>query len=463
MFLRELPTNLAYDAIVAGAGPAGLTLATTLAERDRRVLVLESGGEGPPADPATSTGYGHFPAGYWNGHWIRALGGTSHVWTGWCPMPAPLDFDNPAIGVRWPIDHASLLPYWRRAAPILDHDPGFVGFEAPSVPGFVYRPAPTAPPTRFADKFGAVLRDSPAIHVALGTSLAGLEPNAARSALTSITIQQHGTGRRATLPLKPEQPLVLAAGGLGNAQILLLPRADGAVSAGNESGMAGKFLMEHPQFDLAGELVTDLELDRLWPAGNTGSGMHVLVAGRDVAIANGLFGCGLQCSRKTADHDMARFVSREIGRPCFHYQITARSEMRPSEHNRVLPTVERDPFGLPRLSARCVLGADDFRNPENALRVLGETLLRLGRGRVRVNNDRIYGLVNGQGHTLGTTRMGTDPRSSVVDADLRIHGYANVFVAGSSVFPSGGYVNPTLTIVALALRLADRLTGRVPT
>src|SRR5262245_42163628 len=189
MLLRELPSSLEYDAVIAGAGPAGLTLALTLAERDRRVLVLESGGDGPPSDPASSVGYGHFPGGYWNGHWIRALGGTSQVWTRWCPTPSALDFDNPAIGRRWPTDHAPLPPYRRRAAPILDHDPGFVGFEAPCVPGFLYRPAPTTAPTRFAEKFGAALRDSPAIHVALGTSLAGLEANDARSALASITLQ----------------------------------------------------------------------------------------------------------------------------------------------------------------------------------------------------------------------------------------------------------------------------------
>ena len=87
--------------------------------------------------------------------------------------------------------------------------------------------------------------------------------------------------------------------------------------------------------------------------------------------------------------------------------------------------------------------------------------MRLGRGRVRVNNDRIYMQVDGQGHTLGTTRMGADPRRRRSSTrDCRVHGYANLFVAGSSVFPSGGYANPTITIVALALRLADRLAGQ---
>ena len=58
---------------------------------------------------------------------------------------------------------------------------------------------------------------------------------------------------------------------------------------------------------------------------------------------------------------------------------------------------------------------------------------------------------------MGTTRMGSSSRDSVVDSDCRVHGYDNLFVAGSSVFPSTGYANPTLTIVALALRLADTL------
>ncbi len=137
--------------------------------------------------------------------------------------------------------------------------------------------------------------------------------------------------------------------------------------------------------------------------------------------------------------------------------------MRPAEHNRVVPTAERDVFGLPRLAARCVLDADDHRNVEDTLRALGETLMRLERGRVRLNNDRIYHQVDGQGHTLGTTRMGEDASTSVVDGDCRVHGYANLFVAGSSVFPSGGYANPTITIVALALRLADMLAGKAAT
>jgi choline dehydrogenase-like flavoprotein len=64
-------------------------------------------------------------------------------------------------------------------------------------------------------------------------------------------------------------------------------------------------------------------------------------------------------------------------------------------------------------------------------------------------------------HHIGTTRMHADPKQGVVDPDCRIHGLANLYVAGSSVFPTSGYANPTLTIVALALRLADHLKVRL--
>jgi choline dehydrogenase-like flavoprotein len=64
-------------------------------------------------------------------------------------------------------------------------------------------------------------------------------------------------------------------------------------------------------------------------------------------------------------------------------------------------------------------------------------------------------------HHMGTTRMADDPAAGVVDADCRVHGVSNLFVAGSSVFTTGGIGAPTLTIVALALRLANHLRGKL--
>jgi choline dehydrogenase-like flavoprotein len=249
MFLDDLPTAPRYDAIIVGAGPAGVSCAMALAAARRRVLILEAGSRQAVIGDHT-VGYGHFPGAYWNQRWVRGLGGTSQVRTGWCTIPTPLDFDNPAVGIRWPIAYDGMLPYWRRAAPILDQHAAFVGYQAPFVPGFLYRPVPTMAPTRFAEKFGPVLEASAEIDVLLDRPIVALEANDRRSAVTALTLGRRD-GATARLEVTPAQPIVIAAGGMGNAQLLMLPRGDGGVSVGNESGAVGRYLMEHPQFTLA--------------------------------------------------------------------------------------------------------------------------------------------------------------------------------------------------------------------
>ena len=450
-----------YDCYVVGSGPAGVTVATALAGAGKRVLMFESGDEDTVrGELSNSIGYGHFSGNYWNPHWVRMPGGTSNVWAGWSPTPRPIDLDNPAVGSRWPLSWDDLRPYWERAAPILNHHPRFIAFETPVMPGFLYRPVPTPPIKNFRSDV-AKLRSSDRVDVALGHSVTVLEANEARSMLTRLDYYDHRLGRRGQVRIAPAQSVVLAAGGLGNAQLLMQPRADGAVPVGNETGYAGTCLMEHPEFQVGGELAIDVALDTLWPAANTGRGFHALVADDETTRARGLYGCSLQCTRRTTDHAMAQFLTSRAGRQFYYYRVTPRAEMRPSVANRVFLTGERDAIGFYRPAARCVLDARDFLNVELTLRALGETLIRLGKGRVRVNNDRIYKQVWGGGHTMGTTRMGLSRDHSVVDADCRVHGYDNLFVAGSSVFPTGGgSANPTLTIVALALRLADRIARR---
>jgi choline dehydrogenase-like flavoprotein len=452
----------AYDCFVIGSGPAGLSAALALAEARKKVLVFESGDEQRVRpELANSIGYGHFAAEHWNVHSIRMLGGSSNVWKGWCPTPRPIDFDHPAVGVKWPIRRDDLLPYWKRAAPILDHNPAFVDFERPLLPGFLYRPVPTALATRVGVKYLPTLRHSPNLDVASGRSVIALDANDARSAVTRIRYVEHQSQATRQIPIRPAQSVIVAAGGIGNATLLLQPRPDGAPPVGNESGQVGKFLMEHPEFHRGGECVVDFGLDQYWPAANKGTGFHGIIVDDAVATEQGLYGCSLQCWEKDPNHEMARFFASDLGRPFFHYEITPRCEMLPSEANRVFLTGERDAAGFYRPAARCVLEARDFLNVERTLRVFGDALIRLGRGRVRVNNDRIYKGLGGGGHIMGTTRMGENRRTSVVDADCRVHGYDNFFVAGSSVFPTGGgYANPTLTIVALALRLADTVSRR---
>jgi choline dehydrogenase-like flavoprotein len=141
-------------------------------------------------------------------------------------------------------------------------------------------------------------------------------------------------------------------------------------------------------------------------------------------------------------------------------RLRARAEQSPNPESRLVLQRERDALGTPKVRLQWRLAALDtesvHRSTELVARELGRSLQ--GRGRVKVSVHPI-GLPD---HHMGTTRMHDDPRRGVVDAQCRVHGLSNLYVAGSSVFPTGGTANPTLTLLQMALRLADHLHETVP-
>lgn len=153
--------------------------------------------------------------------------------------------------------------------------------------------------------------------------------------------------------------------------------------------------------------------------------------------------------------------------------LVVRAEQRPNPDSRVTLSTERDALGMPRAQLDWRLTEQDKRTVAVLARTLDREFARLGHGGVApapwlaepgtewpldptVSKHPIGGY-----HHMGTTRMSADPAGGVVDADCRVHDYGNLFVAGSSVFPTGGWANPTLTILALAYRLADELDRRL--
>jgi choline dehydrogenase-like flavoprotein len=143
------------------------------------------------------------------------------------------------------------------------------------------------------------------------------------------------------------------------------------------------------------------------------------------------------------------------------YPVKNVMEQAPNPESRVVLTGARDPLGCPRVALHWRLTALDKRTAHRAHAVLDEALRRAGVGRLQSAlggpEDPWPPGLRGARHHMGTTRMHPDPGRGVVDADGRVHGVANLYIAGSSVFPTSGSANPTLTIVALALRLADHL------
>jgi len=124
---------------------------------------------------------------------------------------------------------------------------------------------------------------------------------------------------------------------------------------------------------------------------------------------------------------------------------------------------ERDSVG----ARRALVQHDTTERDRRALLELHQVLARelesqgVGRLETALAEAAPWPIDQEASHHLGTTRMGDDPRTSVVDPHQRVHGVPNLYVAGGSVFPTSGCANPTYTIVALSIRLAEHLRSRV--
>jgi choline dehydrogenase-like flavoprotein len=147
------------------------------------------------------------------------------------------------------------------------------------------------------------------------------------------------------------------------------------------------------------------------------------------------------------------------------FSLDYHAEQQPNPDSRVTLGPGTDRLGMPKLRIDWRYSALDIHTAAQTLRLLQADLAAWGHGTLDYDpagvERQILGAGAYGGHHIGTARMGASPASSVVDGDCRVHGMTNLYVAGSAVFATSGQANPTLTIVALALRLADHVARAV--
>jgi len=143
------------------------------------------------------------------------------------------------------------------------------------------------------------------------------------------------------------------------------------------------------------------------------------------------------------------------------YPLDFNAEQTPNWHSRVYLGKERDRFGVPRLIVDWQMADDDIKSAVKAFAILKSSFEQSGVGTVNYDPATFIDVVREAvplgGHHIGTARMATDPKQGVVDGNCKVHGMNNLYIAGSAVFPTSGHANPTLTIVALAMRLAAHI------
>jgi len=492
----EPGTVLDADLCVVGGGPAGLCLGRELVGSPLRVVVLESGGRELESETqqlysgeSTGTILDERP-GYLATSRYRLLGGSCNFWQGFCRPQDPIDFEarDWVAHSGWPIARAVLLPYFERAAARC-RVPGFddardraalravlLGGDADFETSFVH----VSPERRFGETYGPQLAAAPNVRLITHANAVRLVVDEAGGRVTAVDATAVG-GRRLTV--RP-RGVVLACGGVENARLLLASGGAGGRGLGNDRDLVGRYFMEHPYLRL-GFVVVPYWHWLLRPYDNVGAGGSKQVVRavlrpsdalqRRERLLNSMFVLE-QADARDAPELAAEVMALATealqlaeGHPDpkegFDYlgTLDMAIEQVPDPENRVTLTAERDALGMPRPAVRWSIGeqvtASLEATAETFARRLGAELR--GRAQLLTARDALWQRARPSNHHMGTTRMATAPDRGVVDTDCRVHGMDNLWIAGSSVFPSSGCSNPTLTLIALALRLADHLRERL--
>jgi len=314
---------------------------------------------------------------------------------------------------------------------------------------------------------------------------------------------------------------ILAAGAIETPRLLLLSNTTQSSGLGNQYDLVGRFFMEHPHYGSGIFIPSTPEVFRLtglYDHINQINGVPILgklALGEETlrrekllnyvtelvprktrhsAIAETLYPCinsksvgsfktlrssirsrelpedlfehltnimtGMNDIGVTMYRNMKRRVLRTFGRKeIMFFRLANMSEQVPNPRSRVTLASEKDRFGknIVRLDWR--LSPVDMQSAIRSQEILGEEFILAGLGRLHIelNDETPPQLIGGGWHQMGTTRMHRNPTKGVVDENCKVHGISNLYISGPSVFPTSGYANPVLTIVALAVKLADHV------
>jgi choline dehydrogenase-like flavoprotein len=452
---------------------------------------------------------------------IRCFGGSTGHWGGWCRPLDPIDFEeqewNPHGG--WPFGRAHLDPYYARAGEFAGLDR--LGYAVddwedrtthPRLPLRGDRVVSTMFQITVEKRFGTfhreAIRRAANLRAVLYANVTEIDTTPDGRTVTRVRVASL-EGNQFSVRAKL---YVLATGGIENARLLLLSNRVRNVGLGNQHDLVGRFFMEHLVLRTGLFLPSDPYLPADLYFSRTikrTEGAAALALSEDVQRREKLLNQVTLLDEPFADEEevgpgVAAFsrLSRNVRerrpyggfwkdlrdvvadvdlvaadrlahggkRPVFLWRIKSIGESVPNPDSRVTLGSERDRLGQRRARLDWRLTERDRLSLRRGLEIIAEEIGRARLGRVRLvvdehagawaaprGNEPWTGPVGGY-HHMGTTRMHRNPRKGVVDERCRVHGIANLFIAGSSVFPTGGCAHPTLTIIALALRLADDIT-----
>lgn len=454
---------------IIGGGVAGITIARKLDARGIPCVLFEAGGEDITEESqdfykGRTVGDQYFDLDVTR---LRYLGGSSNHWAGWCRVLDAYDFESrsyiPHSG--WPIRRADIEPFLDETRAIL----GLREFKTthPLTDNFGRMDLIKSDAVRFGTQFRGELEASRNVAVVLNTTV--LELTGDGKAVTGAKLFSAGApAGDFTAPY-----FVVATGGLENSRLLLWSNVQSNGAVVPNAKALGRYWMEHPMYWAGNAFITNqaaLEFDE--------EGECFMIPTPQAMAERGVANFHIQLETmpyhgtKQLIAEMAcyaprftEWVSSAIG---MHLQCSSRVhidwEQPPVESNHIaLSPTDRDAAGVPRMELHWKKGDLDRKTLVEGMRMFGEEIALKDIGRLHISDWVLNGedwptdMELAGNHHMGGTRMGTDPATSVVDANSRVHGMENLYVAGSSVFTTAGQCTPTTTITALSLRLGDHL------
>jgi choline dehydrogenase-like flavoprotein len=452
----------------------------------------------------------------------RLLGGSSHTWIGKCAAFDAMDFAvRPWLPLSgWPMGRSDLRSAFDRAGELLNlgphaYDerlykrlptpPAELGIDRSLLRPFFWQFSQQKEGRGEPMRFGKRALEIDAGNVEFLTHATVTEINLDGSCrrATSLSVASLG-GRRAVVNAGS---IVLCGGAIENARLLLMSNAVMPNGIGNDRDVVGRYLVDHPRATLARFTGRDIDpvarhfnFYGLPHGGKTHFYLHGLSLSPDVQMREHLTNCAVypvqihgaddpwaaakrlvRGPRRTVVQDLVSLArspgmvatglydrlvrKRGLPRRSVELRFDVMAEQRLDPQSRVTLSDRLDLFGRPLPKVDWRIGATEIDSMKRLARLMIDEFARIGLPQPRlaawiVDDDSDKASFMDMAHPSCTTRMGTDPATSVVDTNAMVHGVDGLFVAGSSVFPTGGHVNPTLMLLTLAIRLADHLRLR---
>jgi choline dehydrogenase-like flavoprotein len=480
-----------YDVCICGAGVAGITLALSLSQK-LNILLLEGGGLKPTAESQSIYAgeiVGHEYSDLTGGR-LRFFGGTSNHWAGECRPLDSYDFEPkqyaPFSG--WPIRRSDLDPYLEKAESVVElpedesweRSAGYFEDKFNATVDFQSIKYQLSPPTRFGQKYRREIERRPNITLYLNANVNEFRLAGDLSGLEHVNLLNY-SGR---LFRAQARIFVLATGGIENPRIMLNSDRQVPTGLGNQNGFVGRFFTDHLYTKAADFILEDhvKAYVEQHPFGDSFEGRlknQICNSEWTHEAVESIRGKDMDClseikhffspTPELMERDrILNFSLRLRVRTPGHGDPTdgklfIASEQIPNPLSRITLGSDVDRFGMRRVKLDWQISRIDLHTLQLSVVRFGETFADLNLGRLRIPDWLISGsqqYAGGHGnHHMCTTRMGESPDDGVVDANQKVFGTDNLYVAGSSIFSTGGHANPTLTIVQTTLRLADYISS----